>query len=57
MNKFHKVSFEEFKKATLKAKGFRNHVRKGKKLISCEACFLVWDSKNGWHEGSLKNER
>jgi hypothetical protein len=48
---------ERFLKHDFEQIGFRNHVRKGKKLISCEACFLVWDSKNGWHEGSLKNER
>ena len=37
--------------------GFRNHIRKGKKLISCEAYFAVWDNIRGWHEGSLMDER
>ena len=47
---------ERFLKHDFEQIGFRNHVRKNKKLISCEACFVVWDNKNGWHEGSLINE-
>ena len=46
---------ERFLKHDFEQIGFKNHVRKGKKLISCEACFMVWDNEKGWREGGLIN--
>ena len=40
--RFLKHEFEEI--------GLKNHKYKNKRLVSVEACLMVWDNKNGWHE-------
>lgn len=50
------IARERFLKHDFEQIGFKNHVRKGKRLISCEAYFAVWDNLKGWREGSLMDK-